>query len=189
MARTKSVNPSSPRANVQASLPFNRDEHLDVSTLETWLWDAACAVRGPTDAPKFKDFILPLIFYKRLSDVFDDEFARQVDAYGDENLAREIIEADHTDALQTGRRPIVRFYVPHKYRWAALRNHPADGNLGQFVTDAMREVAKLNPALQGVLDVKDYNERQSGQRMLDDDRLATLIEVINRHPLVQDQAA
>jgi type I restriction enzyme M protein len=31
------------------------DEHLDVSMLETWLWDAACAIRGATDAPKFKD--------------------------------------------------------------------------------------------------------------------------------------
>jgi type I restriction-modification system DNA methylase subunit len=41
--------------------------------LETWLWDAACAIRGSTDAPKFKDFILPLVFFKRLSDVFDDE--------------------------------------------------------------------------------------------------------------------
>mgnify|MGYP000300733698 CR=1 FL=1 len=32
---------------------------LDISTLETWLWDAACAIRGPVDAPKFKDYILP----------------------------------------------------------------------------------------------------------------------------------
>ena len=38
------------------------DEHLDISMLETWLWDAACAIRGSTDAPKFKDFILPLVF-------------------------------------------------------------------------------------------------------------------------------
>ncbi len=49
---------------------------LDISTLETWLWDAACAIRGPVDAPKFKDYILPLVFLKRLSDVFDDEIER-----------------------------------------------------------------------------------------------------------------
>ena len=53
----------------------NAEEDLDISTLEKWLWDAACAIRGATDAPKFKDFILPLVFFKRLSDVFDDEFA------------------------------------------------------------------------------------------------------------------
>src|SRR5438270_3279366 len=65
---------------MQSSLPFmpSDKEHLDVPTLETWLWDAACAIRGAADAPKFKDFILPLVFFKRLSDVFDDEFAAQI---------------------------------------------------------------------------------------------------------------
>src|SRR5258708_599450 len=95
-------------------------EHLDVSALETWLWDAACAIRGATDAPKFKDFILPLIFYKRLSDVFDDEFATYVEEYGDEAIAYEIIKADHEDALKSGRRSIVRFYIPSEYRWLAI---------------------------------------------------------------------
>ncbi len=186
MARDRAVvTATTNRGNGQIGLPFafNLNEHLDISTLETWLWDAACAIRGATDAPKFKDFILPLVFYKRLSDVFDDEFAAQVATYGDEQLAGEIIEADHEDALKTGRKPIVRFYIPRPYRWEAIRNHPADGTLGEFVTDAMRVVARLNPDLQGVLDVKDYNERQSGQRTLDDDRLAALIEVVSRHRL------
>lgn len=165
------------------ALPALADEHLDVPTLETWLWDAACAIRGAADAPKFKDFILPLVFFKRLSDVFDDEFAAQVREFGDEDVAREVIRADHQDALKNNRKPIVRFFIPHEYRWDAIRNHAADGTLGQFVTDAMREVAKLNPELLGVLDIKDFNERQSGQRTLDDDRLAALIEVISRHRL------
>ena len=165
------------------SLPALADEHLDVPALETWLWDAACAIRGAADAPKFKDFILPLVFFKRLSDVFDDEFAAQVKEFGDEDVAREVIRADHEDALKNNRKPIVRFFIPHEYRWDAIRNHAADGTLGQFVTDAMREGAKLNPELLGVLDIKDFNERQSGQRTLDDDRLAALIEVISRHRL------
>ena len=118
-------------------LETENEEHLDISTLETWLWDAACVIRGTTDAPKFKDFILPLIFYKRLSDVFDDEFQKQKTEYGDEELAREIIEADHEDALKSERNPIVRFYIPQEYSWEALRSHPADGRLGQFVTGAM----------------------------------------------------
>jgi type I restriction enzyme M protein len=50
-------------------------KELDLPALEQWLWDAACVIRGPLDAPKFKDHILPLIFLKRLSDVFDDEVA------------------------------------------------------------------------------------------------------------------
>lgn len=168
-----------------STLPFmpSDAEHLTVSELETWLWDAACAIRGTADAPKFKDFILPLVFYKRLSDVFDDEVAHYVELYGDEDTAREVINADHTDALTNGRQPIVRFYIPAEYAWRELRNHPGDGNLGEFVTTALREVARLNPDLLGVLDVKDYNERQSGQRSLDDARLAALIEVITRHRL------
>jgi type I restriction enzyme M protein len=48
---------------------------MDTTSLENWLWEAACTSRGPLDAPKFKDYILPLIFLKRLSDVFDDEVA------------------------------------------------------------------------------------------------------------------
>ena len=71
----------------QTTIPFSSpdQEQLNISTLETWLWDAACVIRGTTDAPKFKDFILPLIFYKRLSDVFDDEFAKQIEEFGDED--------------------------------------------------------------------------------------------------------
>jgi type I restriction enzyme M protein len=182
----KKLRRKKPEANsvaVVTSMPALDGDHLNISMLETWLWDAACAVRGATDAPKFKDFILPLIFFKRLSDVFEDEFAAQVREFGDEEIAREVVEADHRDALKNNRKAIVRFFVPHKYRWEAIRNHAANGELGQFVTEAMREVARLNPDLQGVLDIKDYNERQSGQRTLDDDRLATLIEVVSRHRL------
>ena len=90
---------------LQSELPLrpNAEEHLDISTLEQWLWDAACEIRGATDAPKFKDFILPLVFFKRLSDVFDDEFAADVTQYGSEEVARAVIEADHADAV--GDRP------------------------------------------------------------------------------------
>ncbi len=164
-------------------LALQSDEHLSISDLETWLWDAACVIRGAADAPKYKDFILPLVFYKRLSDVFDDEFQHYVELYGGEDLANQIITADHQQALLEGRAPIVRFLIPPEYRWLHVRNHGADGKLGEFVTDAMRAVAQKNPALRGVLDVKDYNERQSGQRSLDDDRLSSLIEVISRHRL------
>ena len=53
---------------VQAELPFRKEKGrtLDVAALESWLWEAACQIRGPLDAPKFKDYILPLVFLKRL---------------------------------------------------------------------------------------------------------------------------
>ena len=46
-------------------------QHLDVSTLESWLWEAACVIRGLVDAPKFKDDILPLVFLKRHPTIVD----------------------------------------------------------------------------------------------------------------------
>ena len=42
-------------------------EQLDVKMLESWLWEAACSIRGAVDAPKYKDYIVTLIFVKRLS--------------------------------------------------------------------------------------------------------------------------
>jgi type I restriction enzyme M protein len=132
---------------LQSALPLrpNAEEHLDISTLEQWLWDAACEIRGATDAPKFKDFILPLVFFKRLSDVFDDEFVAYVTQYGSEEVARAVIEADHADALATGRKPIVRFYIAGTHNWRAVRHHRADGRLGEFVTDAFRKAVPATP--------------------------------------------
>ena len=49
---------------------------LDLLTLESWLWDAAGRIRGAIDAPKYKAYILPLLFYKRLSDVYADDATR-----------------------------------------------------------------------------------------------------------------
>lgn len=55
---------------------------FDVPTLEGWLWEAACVIRGPVDEPKFKDYILPLIFLKRLSDKFENEVRRLSEEFG-----------------------------------------------------------------------------------------------------------
>lgn len=154
-----------------------------MKAMEDWLWAAACAIRGATDAPKYKDFILPLVFFKRLSDVFDDEMAEQAAEFGDEDMARQVVEEDHAASLKDGHTPIIRFYIPADCAWTVVRNHAADGSLGEFTTETLRTIARLNPDLQGVLDVKDYNERQSGQRTLDDERLGTLIEIISRHRL------
>src|SRR5437588_2424038 len=84
---------------------------LDVSALESWLWDAACQIRGPLDAPKFKDYILPLIFMKRLSDVFEDEVERVGDEVGDRQTALRLIDKDHG---------LVRFYIPPQGRWSFI---------------------------------------------------------------------
>jgi type I restriction enzyme M protein len=48
------------------------EKQLDISALETWLWEAACKIRGPVNVASTKNWILPLIILKRLSGVFDD---------------------------------------------------------------------------------------------------------------------
>ena len=144
-----------------------------VETLEQWLWDAACAIRGPVDAPKFKDYILPLIFLKRLSDVFEDELdalaqklhASRADVDG-------LVEQDHG---------LVRFYIPPEARWDAIRKKTT--GLGQYLTDAVRAVARENGTLQGVIDMVDFNATAAGQRILDDAVLAHLIQVLSRRRL------
>lgn len=145
---------------------------LDLSTLETWLWDAACQIRGPVDAPKFKDYILPLVFLKRLSDVFEDELAYLADEFGGLTRAARVVEQDHS---------VVRFYIPEKARWGSVARQTT--GIGEYLTDAVRAVARENPKLQGVIDAVDFNATTAGQRIIDDDRLAALVQVLSRHRL------
>ena len=146
---------------------------LDNSTIRNWLWEAACKIRGPVDAPKYKDYILPLIFLKRVSDVFDDEVARvagELNAEADTALG--LIENDHS---------LVRFLVPKEARWSELIK--VRSGLGQRLTDGMRAFVKQNPDLSGVLDTMDFNATTAGQRIVTDDHLAEVIQVLNKHRL------
>jgi len=147
-------------------------EQLDVNTLEGWLWEAACSIRGAVDAPKFKDYILPLIFVKRLSDVFEDEVKRVAEKFGDEDTAKELITKDHS---------LMRFYIPDKALWSEIRN--STSKVGEKLTEAMRAIARENPALQGVIDIVDFNATVSGQRIIDDGKLSSLIEIISKQRL------
>ena len=63
-------------------------------SLESWIWDAACSIRGAKDAPKYKDYILPLVFTKRLCDVFDDEINRIAKEVGSSKKAFQSAEID-----------------------------------------------------------------------------------------------
>ncbi len=145
---------------------------LDTPTLETWLWDAACVIRGAVDAPKFKDYILPLIFIKRLSDVFQDELAKLAgpEHFGNLETAWEMVE----------RQPeLVRFFIPRRCMWPEIRKLTRD--IGQSLTEAVRDIADQNEKLQGVIDIVDFNATVAGERIIPDERLAALIEVVSRH--------
>jgi type I restriction-modification system DNA methylase subunit len=108
-------------------------------TLESWLWDAACSIRGAKDAPKFKDFILPLVFVKRLCDVFDDEVDNIAKNVKTRKKAFKLLERDHE---------LVRFYLPLKPEdeendsiWSVIRK--LSNKIGEQLTTIMRDIVSI----------------------------------------------
>jgi len=98
--------------------------------LEAYLWGAANILRGLVDAGDYKQYIFPLVFFKRLSDVWDEDYARALAAYdGDESLAR--AEADE------------RFVIPEGAHWEDVRAVPRD--VGKAIQSAMRSIEVANP--------------------------------------------
>ncbi|MBX2979191.1 MAG: SAM-dependent DNA methyltransferase [Flavobacteriales bacterium] len=157
----------------KASGPKASKPQADKS-LETWIWDAACSIRGAKDAPKYKDYILPLIFTKRLCDVFDDELDRIAAEVGSREKAFKLVKAD---------KKLVRFYLPlqpadpEQPVWSVVRT--LSDRIGEQLTTHLRDIAKANPLLQGIIDRVDFNATTHGQRDLADDRLSNLIEAIS----------
>jgi len=156
----------------------SKEDVLSTKSMEQMLWSAACSIRGEKDAPKFKDYILPLIFIKRLSDVFEDEVERLAETYGDKETALSIIEADHG---------LVRFFMPPEARWPVVSgreqfNWSKDRKpktLGEQLTLTMRATAKQNPNLSGVIDIVDYNETRNNEREISDAALSGVIETLS----------
>jgi len=152
-------------------------------SMEQMLWDAACSIRGEKDAAKFKDYLLPLLFLKRLSDVFDDEITRLAEEYGDRETALEIAESDHS---------LLRFYLPPEARWAVISGRenyewPLDDkgestrpkDIGEHLTKTVRAVVKQNPSLSGVIDVVDFAAERNGERDVNPAKLRAVIETFS----------
>lgn len=161
-----------------------RSTVLSNKSMEQMLWEAACSIRGEKDAPKFKDYLLPLLFLKRLSDVFDDELARLTEQFGDRQTALSVVEAEaESDAMTR----IVRFYIPPEARWQVLSGRerfdwPTDRapkSLGEQVTATIRAIVRHNPSLAGVVDIVDYNETRNGEREISDSALKGVIETFS----------
>ena len=100
-------------------------------SLTSWLWDAANILRGPVDAADFKAYVFPLLFLKRISDVFDEERETALaDSDGDEEYAS-LPEQHH-------------FQMPPGCHWSHLRTRST--NVGQAIQRAMHEIEKANPS-------------------------------------------
>lgn len=105
-------------------------QRITQQQLESYLWGAATLLRGHIDAGDYKQFIFPLLFFKRLSDVYDEEFEKALkDSGGDADYAA--FSENH------------RFQVPPGAHWRDVRNKPK--NIGKAIQDAMREIEKANP--------------------------------------------
>jgi type I restriction enzyme M protein len=167
----------------RARSPKSGDQALTTKPMEQMLWDAACSIRGEKDAAKFKDYLLPLVFLKRLSDVFDDEVNRLAEDYGDKATALEIAEADHS---------LLRFYLPPEARWGVIsgreafdwplddkKRSTAPKDAGEHLTRALRGVVKHNPSLSGVIDVVDFAAERNGERDINPAKLREVIETFS----------
>ena len=123
--------------------------------MESWLWDAANILRGPVDASDFKAYVFPLLFLKRISDVYDEERAAALDeSGGDEDYAA--LPEQH------------RFQILAGCHWSDVQARTM--NVGQAIQRAMREIEKANPnTLYGIFgDVQWSNKDRLPDRLLVD---------------------
>jgi type I restriction enzyme M protein len=106
------------------------DDATTLSQLESHLWEAANILRGPVDASDFKTYVFPLLFFKRISDVYDEEYASALsESGGDEEYA--LFPQNY------------RFQIPHGCHWSDVR--VVTGNVGQALQKAMRGIETANP--------------------------------------------
>ena len=147
-------------------------------SLESWIWDAACSIRGAKDAAKYKEFNLPLIFTKRLCDVFDDELNRISQEVGSRAKAFKLVKHD---------KKLVRFFLPLEPKnpddsvWSVIRT--ISDKIGEQLTSYLIAIANANPLLKGIIDRVDFNATTHGVRDLDDDRLSNLVEAVSAKQL------
>ena len=150
---------------------MGKTAHNATRSLEIWIWRIWSVLK---DAPKYKDYILTLIFTKRLCDVFDDELNRIAAEVGSRRKAFRLVKGDHK---------LVRFYLPlipddpEQPVWSVIRR--LSDQIGEGVTTHIRAIARENPLLRGIIDRVDFNATTYGQHDLDDYRLSDLIETIS----------
>lgn len=136
-------------------------QSITQSELESYLWGAAVLLRGFIDAGDYKQFIFPLMFFKRLCDVYDEERARAVAEVGDD------FPEYH------------RFQIPVGAHWRDVRG--ATQNVGLAIQTAMRQIEKANPLLDGIFGDAPWTNKNR----LSDATLTDLLEHFSTQTLSQ----
>ncbi|MBP0440187.1 type I restriction-modification system subunit M [Tianweitania sediminis] len=132
--------------------------------LESYLWGAATLLRGLIDASDYKQYIFPLLFFKRLSDVWDGDYQEALDETGNEGYAT----ATAND----------RFVIPEGAHWNNVRTAPRD--VGRALLSAFLAIEAANPErLQGVFG----NANWTDKAQTSDSTLKNLIEHFSKHDL------
>jgi len=133
--------------------------------LEKYLWGAAKVLRGTIDAGDYKQYIFPLLFFKRICDVYDEEFEKALkESDGDMEYAS-FAEHHH-------------FMVPQEAHWNKVRETTT--NVGMAIQNAMREIEKANPdTLYGIFGDASWTNKDR----LSDATLINLIEHFSQHKL------
>lgn len=133
--------------------------------LEKYLWGAATLLRGTIDAGDYKQYIFPLLFFKRICDVYDEEFEMALEE-SDGDLEYAAFAENH------------HFIVPEDAHWNAVRETTV--NVGMALQNAMREIEKANPeTLYGIFGDASWTNKNR----LSDETLTNLIEHYSLHKL------
>ena len=140
---------------------MSSNQSISLGQLESHLWESANILRGPVDAADFKTYIFPLLFFKRICDVWDEEFDEIVAETGDAELA--LFPESH------------RFQIAAGCHWKDVR--AVASNVGNALQRAMREIEKANPdTLYGVFGDAQWTNKDR----LSDPLLKDLIEHFSR---------
>ena len=133
--------------------------------LEKYLWGAATALRGTIDAGDYKQYIFPLLFFKRISDVYDEEFANAL-AESDGDMEYAAFAENH------------HFQIPEGAHWNDVREKTV--NIGAALQEAMRAIEQANPdTLFGIFGDASWTNKDR----LSDAILTNLIEHYSQHKL------
>lgn len=133
--------------------------------LEKYLWGAAKVLRGTIDAGDYKQYIFPLLFFKRICDVYEEEFEKALEESDGDMEYAAFAEHHH-------------FIVPEEAHWNTVRETTI--NVGMAIQNAMREIEKANPdTLYGIFGDASWTNKDR----LSDATLINLIEHFSQHKL------
>lgn len=123
-------------------IPLTDDSgKMNLTQLKQFLWSSADILRDRIDSADYKKYIFGLLFYKRISDVWDEEYKKVLEEYHDEEIAK----ADHNH----------KFQVPKECRWEVVQKQ-AEG-IGHKLNEIFDKLANANsPKLDKIFDDLDF---------------------------------